>query len=225
MEYFSVVIGYLLGSIPFGLLAGFALGIDIRTVGSGNIGATNVVRACGWKIGLPVFALDVIKGVAPVLLAKMYFCPESGGLQIITGMAAILGHNFPVWLKFKGGKGVATSAGVVGALMWQPLLIALAAFFAIVLVTRYISLGSMVAGVVLVIARVLLTTEPFSENEWPLSALAILLCVMLIVRHRANIGRLLAGTESKIGAKKKEEAEATGAESGEPAETERTENV
>jgi glycerol-3-phosphate acyltransferase PlsY len=127
-------------------------------------------------------------------------------IQVLSGLAAVLGHNFPVWLKFKGGKGVATSAGVIGALMPVQLGIALGAFLIVVLATRYISAGSMIAGVVLVGAQMLYPDDPFAAEEIPNSVMAALICVLVIVRHRSNISRLLAGTESKIGAKKKEEA-------------------
>jgi len=191
---------YLCGSIPFGLLLGFLAGRDIRTAGSGNIGATNTLRVCGALYGVPALALDIFKGVAPVLFVTPTICENPSALLLIgTGLLAILGHNFPVWLKFKGGKGVATSAGVVGALMWQPLAIALAVFFAVVLLTRYISLGSMLASVALVISQICLHgVNSFGQEQLPLTVTAMLLCVMVIARHRSNISRLLAGTESKI---------------------------
>lgn len=208
MLYLAPVLGYILGSIPFGLLMGFVCGKDIRTMGSGNIGATNVVRTCGWGVGLPVFILDALKGFSPAFWIAPLLAPEHTLIAVLSGVAAILGHNFPVWLKFKGGKGVATSAGAVLAILPQALGIAFASFLLVVLITRYVSLGSMVAGVVLVAARFALCAhwqkDPFAAGELPLTVMAILLCLLLLIRHRANAKRLWAGTESKIGAKKKD---------------------
>jgi len=199
-------IAYLLGSIPFGLLAGFLAGTDVRKHGSGNIGFTNVLRVCGARWGVPVLILDILKGTAPVLWITPALMPGAGTLVLVlTGFAAILGHSFPVWLGFRGGKGVATSAGVVAVLMGQAFLVALATWLVVVAASRIISLGSILAGVALVAGHVAILwargESPWAPEIWPLTATAIALCLLVIVRHRSNIQRLLAGTESRIGAK------------------------
>ncbi len=190
---------YLLGSIPWGLVLGRLAGKDIRLEGSRNIGATNLWRVCGWKWGLAGFLLDFAKGLAAVLVF-------GNGLEtavpqpyqaIVAAVCAVLGHNFPVWLRFKGGKGVAASAGAVAGLMWAPFLVAILAFVLTVAVSRYISLGSMVASAVLVPACW------FFGAGWPFFVLSCLLCAMIILRHRANIGRILAGTENRFPPPKK----------------------
>lgn len=198
MLYLLPAAAYLLGSIPFGLLAGLLARKDIRNEGSGNIGATNVVRVCGWKWGLPVFALDALKGFAPAAWLAPRLAPGNDSVAIAVALAAILGHNFPVWLKFKGGKGVATSAGALLALLPQEVGIAFAAFLLTLLAFRYVSLGSMAAGAALVAARMLLTENPCGNGNLPRTALAAALCALLFFRHRANIRRLLSGTESKL---------------------------
>ena len=207
-------LSYLLGSLPFGLFAGWLAGKDIRKEGSGNIGATNVVRVCGWRWGLPVFALDALKGFAPVFwLAPSLLGAERAALLqnqaltlVLAALAAILGHNFPIWLRFKGGKGVATSAGALLALLPLPLAAAAGAFGLVLAATRYVSLGSMIAGAVLVAAHLGFSwqagQDPFARTQLPRTVAAILMCLLVLLRHRANIQRLIAGTESKIGAKK-----------------------
>lgn len=193
-----VVLSYLLGSIPFGLLIGFLAGKDIRQHGSKNIGATNVWRVCGWRWGLAAFLLDFAKGLVAVLLSWHFPTgmpsPYPG---ILAALAAVVGHNFPVWLGFRGGKGVATSAGVVAGLMWQPFLVAFGVFLITVAASRYISLGSMLGSLALVVAALVLVPAPFGANL-PLIILAAILCAMLIVRHRANISRILNGTENRF---------------------------
>lgn len=195
-----VVLGtYLLGSIPWGYLLGRLAGKDIRLEGSKNIGATNLWRVCGWRYGLTGFFLDFAKGLVAILTFGSM--TETGVpqpyLAIVAAFAAVLGHNFPVWLKFKGGKGVATSAGAVAGLMLGPFLVAIGVFAATVTLFRYISLGSMVASVALVIACWFMLPEP-TGAELPLFAMSCLLSVMLIVRHRANIRRILSGTENRF---------------------------
>jgi acyl phosphate:glycerol-3-phosphate acyltransferase len=220
-----VLPSYLLGSIPFGLLAGFARGIDVRKHGSGNIGATNVLRTLGKKWGIGVFACDVLKGAAAVLLAQWAsslpatyntasmlvnhsaihpntdFTPAEAG--IIAGLAAILGHNFPVWLKFKGGKGIATSAGVLLALMPLATLSCLAIWGAVFFATRYVSLASIVAAAALpAIVWLLMTFAHVGERAifW----FSCVIAALAIWRHRSNIQRLLAGTENRFGKPKHE---------------------
>jgi glycerol-3-phosphate acyltransferase PlsY len=179
-------------------------GKDIRREGSKNIGATNLWRLCGWRYGLPCFFLDFAKGLVAVLTFGRLL--ETGIPQpyqsIAAAFCAVLGHNFPVWLRFKGGKGVATSAGAVAGLMLVPFLVAIASFIAVVAIFRYISLGSMVSSVVLVAACWFALPDPAGANL-PYLLMSCLLAVMIIVRHRANIGRILAGTENRFPPPKK----------------------
>ena len=200
MSIVAVVLGsYLLGSVPFGYLLGRLAGKDIRLEGSHNIGATNLWRVCGWKYGLPALFLDFAKGLVAVL--ALGGLPDGGVPQpyqaILAAVASVLGHNFPVWLRFKGGKGVATSAGAVAGLMWLPFLAAICVFILVVAVFHYISLGSMVSSVALVVACWFLLPQPLG-GDLPLLIMAGALAVMIIVRHRGNIGRILAGTENRF---------------------------
>lgn len=207
----AIIAAYLLGSIPFGLLIAKAHGKDLRSIGSGNIGATNVSRALGRKWAYFCFALDVLKGLIPMLVTMLIAEPDSVimlWLWLAVGCAAILGHIFPIYLKFKGGKGVATSFGV--ALGLWPYFTVCALFFAVtwvvvVLIWRYVSLASIAASVtiplVLIVAIILTPGWDFG-NLWPILIAAVAIPVMVIIRHRENIKRLLAGTESKIRQKK-----------------------
>lgn len=194
-----LLFSYLLGSIPWGYVLGRAGGKDIRREGSHNIGATNLWRVCGWKLGLTGFALDFFKGLGAVLLFGAW--PESGlGAEyqgIAAAAGAVLGHNFPFWLRFKGGKGVATSAGVMAGLMWWPFVVGISVFLLTVLVSRYVSLGSILGSATLAGSSFLFLPDPFGRNL-PLTMLAVVLAGMLIYRHRPNIGRILAGTENKF---------------------------
>jgi acyl phosphate:glycerol-3-phosphate acyltransferase len=185
----ALVFGYLLGSIPFGLLLTRAAGLgDIRAIGSGNIGATNVLRTGRKSLAAATLILDALKGVAAVLV-----CATFGPLTAIAAAAgAVLGHMFPVWLRFKGGKGVATTLGVMWGLSWPVGAITCAAWLVIAAVSRYSSLAALLSIVIGAIAAWLTV-------DWRI-ALAISLLVPLVwVRHHENIARLLNGTESKIG--------------------------
>ncbi|MCL5281648.1 MAG: glycerol-3-phosphate 1-O-acyltransferase PlsY [Planctomycetes bacterium] len=204
----AIIAAYLLGSVPFAFLIAQAHGKDLRTIGSGNIGATNLARAVGRKWGYFCFALDVLKGLAPVAIVRAIGgVPDSPlllSLWLLVGIAAILGHVFPVYLRFKGGKGVATSFGVALGL-WPYFtvcaLIALAVWIAVVLIWRYVSLASISAAVVFPIVLILgILTVPgwHSASLWPLVVAAIVIPILVIVRHRENIRRLAAGTESKM---------------------------
>ena len=210
MTFAILIIGaYLLGSIPFGLVIAAAHGKDLRSIGSGNIGATNVARALGRKWAYFCFLLDVLKGAVPMLVAKFLTevanpTPCLVSLWLVVGCAAILGHIFPIYLKFKGGKGVATSFGVALGL-WPYYTIcaaiAIAIWAAVVLIWRYISLGSMAAAIAFPIALILavVSIPGWSFiNLWPLLIAATAIPVMVILRHRENIKRLIAGTESKV---------------------------
>ena len=204
--FISVVIGYLLGSIPFGLLVGKARGIDIRKHGSGNIGATNVVRTLGRNWGVGVFILDVLKGAAAVQLAQRLdidlappgvFHPSLNVIGIVAGLACILGHNYPAWLGFKGGKGVATSAGVLVGLMPLAAAIGLLVWVISYYSSRYVSLASILAAVALPIIVWGLEREANS-----LFWFSLVISTLAIWRHRANIQRLIAGTEHRFEKKK-----------------------
>ena len=198
-----VVAAYFLGSIPTGYLAARAKGVDIRTVGSGNIGATNAMRVLGKPAGIAVLLLDALKGYAAVawacpLLIRTFHGPaaEVETLRIVAGIAVVLGHNFTCWLKFRGGKGIATSGGAYLALAPVAVGVAVAAFLLAVLLTRYVSLGSIAAAIALATAVWCLP-----EHSLFLGTVTTALGAMAIYKHRSNIKRLMAGTESRIGKK------------------------
>ena len=210
----AVIVAYLLGSIPFGILIAKAHGKDLRSIGSGNIGATNVARALGRKWAYLCFLLDVLKGLIPMLATMLLIRPLSIQsyaerivllwLWLAVGCAAILGHIFPIYLKFKGGKGVATSLGVALGL-WPYYTIcasfAIAIWTVVVLIWRYVSLASIAASVAFPILLILAITRIRSwhfDELWPLLIAATAIPLMVIIRHRENIKRLLAGTESKV---------------------------
>lgn len=204
----ALLIGaYLFGAIPFGyIIAKSVKGIDIRSVGSGNVGATNVARVIGRKWGIAVFCLDALKGFLPVAVAQWLGgrgigAPNPPLIVMLTALAAIAGHNWPVYLGFRGGKGMATSCGAFGAIFPLGLLISLAVWVAFAAATRYVSVASMAGGVAVFASALLFQKAPFTAGRY-LTILAALACILAIVRHRSNIGRLLQGTESKIGRKK-----------------------
>jgi glycerol-3-phosphate acyltransferase PlsY len=192
-----VVLGYLLGSIPFGyLLVRATGGGDIRFVGSGNIGATNVARTSGWAVGAATLALDTAKGFLSVWIAG-HFSAGNVRYMMFAGFATILGHVFPVWLKFEGGKGVATSLGVYLAICWPALAVAVLLFLAVALFWRYVSLASVSAAAALPIL-VYLLYAPGHAPPTAVSVCTLLAAVVVIVKHRDNIERLLAGTEPRF---------------------------
>ena len=192
------ILSYFVGAIPFGMLVARTRGIDIMKVGSGNIGATNVVRALGPKFGILVFVLDVLKGAVPgivthfVVVAPMYGV-QVQTLQFIFGVVSILGHMFSPFLKFKGGKGVATGLGA--ALGSVPLtgLCAFAVMIVSTLVTRYISLSSLIAATSVIPISIWLT-----KDEPQTRPILVLMVVFIFYKHRSNISRLIAGTESRF---------------------------
>jgi glycerol-3-phosphate acyltransferase PlsY len=199
----TAVAAYLLGSIPTGYLVAKARGIDIRTVGSGNIGATNAMRALGKPAGIFVLLMDALKGYAACAwlgsgAIAVFALPleQQENLRILAGITAVLGHNFTCWLKFKGGKGIATTGGVYLALAPWAVLIGVAAFILAVLVSRYVSIGSIVAAVALPAAVWILP-----PHNLLLGIVTTALGVMAIYKHRGNIQRLMAGTESRLGKK------------------------
>src|SRR6266705_4407131 len=194
---------YFLGSIPFGYLAGRLVGIDIRQAGSGNVGATNVVRVLGKRYGYPVFALDFLKGfgagkiallVAPGRPAE-WNSPEIFG--ILAAISSVLGHLYPPWLKFKGGKGVATSAGALLELTPAATLIGVAIWIIVFWLTRYVSLASITAAVVLPIV-ILVVRSHDPNNGKPLVYSSACVAAVVIWRHRSNLSRLIRGTEPRF---------------------------
>ena len=207
LAYILIALGaYLLGSIPFGFLAAKAKGIDIRSVGSGNIGATNAMRVLGKPIGITVLLLDAAKGFFAVGIG--YFIAKNYGgseieierVRILAGICAVLGHNYTCWLKFKGGKGIATTAGVYLALAPWPLLIALGVFILALVLTRYVSVGSIAGAIALPTAVWVMT-----PHDLLLGIVTTALGVMAIYKHKSNIQRLMAGTENRFGKKKSTE--------------------
>ena len=194
-------IGFLLGSIPFGLLLTRAAGLgDIRSIGSGNIGATNVLRTGNKKIAAAVLLLDGLKGFAPVFIASFL-----GPVAPAAALGAVLGHMFTPWLAFKGGKGVATTLGVMFGLAWQLGVIACALWLLVAVLFRYSSLAALISIALTAVASWWLL-DPRA------AAVVTVLVPLVYLRHHENIGRLLAGTESKIGAK----AAATAGHNGGP---------
>jgi acyl phosphate:glycerol-3-phosphate acyltransferase len=198
------LVGYLLGSIPFGLIIGLARGVDIRKVGSGNIGATNLGRALGMRYFWYAFVLDALKGLLPTLAVSIiaYIAGLPSWVALVTGVATLCGHIFPIYLKFKGGKGVATSFGVVLG-VWPIFTLAGVAaglvFLVVFMAYRYISLASITSSVCFVpfvLVLGLYTAQPW-HSLGVLLAAAFLLALLIVVKHRANIRRLLAGTEPK----------------------------
>jgi glycerol-3-phosphate acyltransferase PlsY len=198
-----VVLGYFLGSIPFGyLLVRAKGGGDIRQIGSGNIGATNVARTSGWAVGIATLLLDAAKGSAAVWIAG-HFSGGSIRIMMFAGLAAIVGHVFPIWLQFQGGKGVATALGVFLAICWPAAAASVVLFILVALFYRYISLASISAAASLPLFIYIL----YAPRHAPPSAVSVctlLATVIVVAKHRDNIERLLAGTEPRFEMGKKE---------------------
>ncbi|MFC4625797.1 glycerol-3-phosphate 1-O-acyltransferase PlsY [Daeguia caeni] len=187
----ALLLGYLLGSIPFGLILTRMAGLgDVRMIGSGNIGATNVLRTGSKKLAAATLILDALKGTAAVLIAAR-LGPYAA---IAAGLGAFLGHLFPVWLGFKGGKGVATYLGILIGLAWPGALVFAAVWLVTALLTRYSSLAALIASIIVPIAL-------FAKGNQSVALLFALLSVLVMIKHKANIVRLLNGTESRIGSK------------------------
>jgi glycerol-3-phosphate acyltransferase PlsY len=192
MNFIAIVLGYLLGSIPFGLLLTRVAGLgDIRAIGSGNIGATNVLRTGNKGLAATTLLCDALKGTAAVFVGWWLGGADAA---LLAGVAAFLGHLYPAWLGFKGGKGVATFIGVTLGLVWQAVLALAITWLLVALVTRYSSLAALVASVVATIAVFVFATPLVGIFFAAMTAL-------IFLRHKANIGRLRAGTESRIGRK------------------------
>jgi len=198
---------YLLGSIPFGYVAGRLAGTDIRHAGSGNVGATNVVRVLGKRYGYPVFALDVLKGFGAVKISMLMVpgrAPEWNSAEIFGILAAIssvLGHLYPPWLKFKGGKGVATSAGALLALSPIATLIGVAVWIIVFWLTRYVSLASVIAAVILPLV-ILIVSWKDQNTVKPLVYSSAFVAAVVVWRHRSNLSRLMRGTEPRFARKR-----------------------
>lgn len=188
----GLVIGYLLGSIPFGLLFAYAFGEgDVRKIGSGSIGATNVLRTGSYTAAALTLLFDAMKGAAAVVFTQAFIGPDAA---LFAGLAAFIGHLYPVWLKFKGGKGVAVSLGILSALYWPVALLALATWGAVVAYFRISSLSALVAAVLTPVYFV-----AFGKSHE--AFLAVILALLVFFAHRQNIRRLLRGEEPRIGAK------------------------
>jgi len=191
MEIFAAVLGYLFGSIPFALLLTRPLGIDLRAAGSRNIGAANVLRTAGVAPAVAVMLLDGLKGAVAVIIARLM----TGNLVVVTtaGLAAIVGHVYPAWLHFRGGKGVAASAGVFAMLAPYATAIAAVVFVGTIVVTRFISAGSIAGALTLAVAAAV------GHAPAPVVVGAVLAAILVVHRHRDNVSRLIAGTERRIG--------------------------
>ena len=186
-----ILLGYAIGSVPFAFLLARRAGIDVRVAGSGNVGAANVLRTTGMPLGVTVLALDISKGAATVLAA--YAAAGSMPSMAAAGAAAVVGHIYPIWLRFHGGKGVAVAAGVFAVLAPAATIAATAVFFSAVWITRVISLGSVAATVTLPSAAWLLGAPS------AVVAAAMGSAGLILFRHRANVRRILAGTERRVG--------------------------
>ncbi|MEW5963419.1 MAG: glycerol-3-phosphate 1-O-acyltransferase PlsY [Pseudomonadota bacterium] len=193
----ALVLGYILGAIPFGLLLTRAAGLgDVRAIGSGNIGATNVLRTGNKGLAAATLVLDALKGTVAVLAAERLGAVHGIAIlaSLLGGLGAFLGHLFPVWLGFKGGKGVATYIGVLIGAAWQAALVFCGVWLAVAVLTRYSSLSALVASVLAPLALELM-------GERPAALLALIMTALLLWKHRGNIARLVKGEEPRIGAK------------------------
>lgn len=209
MVFIFPIISYLIGSIPFGyILVKGVKGIDIREHGSKNIGATNIWRVAGKPFGIAAFVFDLLKGFIPVLAAyKMYgdpvqtaganMMPGKSSLAMICGIAAILGHIFPLFLRFRGGKAAATTCGVFLFLSPHALAIAVAVWALTVFISRFVSLGTILASISLVVAVILADKDPLGKNVC-LTIFAVVISIAIIILHRSNIKRIINGTENRI---------------------------
>jgi glycerol-3-phosphate acyltransferase PlsY len=188
----AILASYLLGAVPFALITARLRGVDLRAHGSGNLGATNAIRVLGVAVGVPVLLADVAKGLVAVAVIPSALGAEGAAVPLVCGLAAIFGHVWSVFLKFGGGKGVATAAGAFFALAPRGVGIAFAAFVIVLLATRFVSLASITAAITLPVA---LWGTGASR---PVLVAGIALALLVVIRHRSNVARLAAGTESRI---------------------------
>ena len=204
----AALVSYLIGAIPCGLLIGLAKGIDIRKVGSGNIGATNVTRSVSPLAGKICFFCDFLKGMLPAFAAQIFIPNAPAAAAIVCGLAAVVGHMFPVYLKFKGGKGISTAAGVAIALAPLPLLTAFAIWGIVFFASRYVSLASIIAALMLPVSAFLYAFfnigGAVAKSRQTL-IFFIIIAILAVVRHKSNIKRLIDGTENRFEKKKKSE--------------------
>lgn len=195
-----IITAYLLGSVSSSILIGnIFYDIDVREHGSGNAGFTNAVRVLGWKAGVPVFIFDVAKGTLAVMLAIIFNAAEPGtkeliNIQLLLGMAVLLGHIFPIYFNFKGGKGVATLLGLLVGIVPLPTLVCIGVFIATLLITRYVSVSSMMAGITFPFAVIFI----FHITIIGMVIFSIAVAVLLIITHQKNIVRLLHGDETRV---------------------------
>src|SRR4051794_6467698 len=199
----TALVAYLVGAIPFGYLVARRRGVDLFAQGSGNIGATNVGRVLGRRFGILVFVLDFLKGALPTVAATLLdrtAQPDlpTDTLPVTAGLAAFLGHLFPIYLRFRGGKGVATGAGVVAVLLPLPTVAALATWLVVVSCTRYVSLASLCAAAILCTLRLGWTPGPLEAEHLVLTLFCLWAMTLVLIRHRTNVRRLLAGTENPL---------------------------
>lgn len=209
----ALITAYLLGAIPFALLIARVAGVgDLRRIGSGNLGATNVWRAAGAPAGVAVFLADIGKGAAAILMAKFLLGYSTQGLVsvdivlVVTGLMAVLGHVFPIYLGFRGGKGAATGLGMMAILLPIPTLVAFIVFAAIAAIWRYISLATIVGTISLFIA---VTVQKFwlaQEVDFVYFILTLVLAILIVFTHRQNISRLMRGTENRMNLSNSSEA-------------------
>ena len=200
-----LILGYAFGCISTGYIVGKAQKVDIRKYGSGNVGTTNALRTLGKKAALITLLGDILKCAIPVVLMKFVFfkdLPERDLLGLYTALGAVLGHTFPFYLKFKGGKGIAVLVGTILTFDWRIFLICVGTFFVILAITRFVSLGSLVMEVLFVLW--VAATRP---GDWHMLALSLVFAVLAFYTHRENIKRLMSGTENKIGQKVKIQTE------------------
>jgi glycerol-3-phosphate acyltransferase PlsY len=186
----AVLIAYFVGSVPFSFLVSGRLGVDLRTVGSGNVGAANVLRASGVRAAIAAMALDGLKGAIAVLVAQRL--TSGAATPVVAGLASIVGHVYPVWLRFRGGKGVATTAGAFAVLMLPALGAAAAVFLLAVWITRFISVGSVAAAVTLPVMSAVTGASAAA------TAGAAIAAALIVYRHRGNLARVIAGTERRV---------------------------
>lgn len=193
----AVIISYLLGSVSFSIvIARLVKGIDIRQHGSGNAGATNTLRVLGKGPGIACFVLDIAKGVAAVWIGHALNGGYESWTPVLCGLASIVGHNWPIWFRFKGGKGIATTVGVIATLAFIPALIAGVVAIAVIAITRYVSVGSLLFAALVPVGIGVMT------GSGPMLWASLLICIFAFVRHRSNLVKLVHGKENKLGAKR-----------------------